>query len=400
VAGMAEKALVTEADVQDALKQGAQRIQVAKNVIVTPLAATTIKDNGIILEVLDVASKSSRGANGAVVHADPNIRGKKMDLLGLDLQKLLDMYATMWRIRAFEQAVGVLFREQRLIGFLHLSIGQEAIPTGASAALNPDDYLTLTHRGHGQMVARGSDINRMMAELLGRVTGYCRGKGGSVHLADFANGILGANGIVAAGTVIATGAAMSAKMRGSKQVALAFFGDGAVNHGTFHEALNYASYAKLPVIYVCENNQYAVSMAAREATTGGSIAARGSAYGMPSFQIDGQNVLEVYDRVLEAASHARRGDGPTLIECLTYRFHGHWEGETLELRPEEEQKLWRKRDPIDQLERALLANKLVTEEHLTSIYSSVVEEIADAVRYAEQSPFPAEEEAIEHVLAT
>jgi acetoin:2,6-dichlorophenolindophenol oxidoreductase subunit alpha len=386
-----DKVLVTEADVQNAIKLGDRCIRVTKNVIITPLAATTMKEAGIVLETVPKNHLANR---------DATTNGNELNITSRDLGQLLDMYAMMWRIRAFEEAVGVLFREQRLIGFLHLSIGQEAIPTGACAALNPDDYLTLTHRGHGQMVARGSDISRMMAELLGRVTGYCRGKGGSVHLADFENGILGANGIIGAGTVIATGAAMSAQMRGTEQIALAFFGDGAVNHGTFHEALNYAVFAKLPVIYICENNQYAVSMAATEATAAESIAARGAAYGMPSYQIDGQNVLEVYDTVTKVAANARRGSGPALIECLTYRFRGHWEGETLELRPEEERKLWRQRDPIKQLEQALLASEIVDESRLTSIYNSVVEEIAEAVRFAETSPFPHEEEALKHVLVT
>jgi pyruvate dehydrogenase E1 component alpha subunit len=160
----------------------------------------------------------------------------------------------MWRVRAFERAAGILFRENHLVGFLHLSIGQEGVSAGACTALQPDDYLTLAHRGHGQMVARGSSLNLMMAELLGRATGYCRGKGGSVHLADFKNGVLGANGIVGAGTSIATGAAMSAKMRRTSQIAVSFFGDGTVNQGLFHEALNYASIHQLPVIYICENN--------------------------------------------------------------------------------------------------------------------------------------------------
>jgi pyruvate dehydrogenase E1 component alpha subunit len=283
---------------------------------------------------------------------------------------------------------------------LHLSIGQEAVSTGACAALKTDDYLTLTHRGHGQMVARGSDVKKMAAELLGKATGYCKGKGGSVHLADFQNGILGANGIVGASLVIAAGAAMSAKIRKSDQIAVAFFGDGATNQGAFHEALNYASIQKLPVIFICENNQYAVSTSCSQASACTSFANRGAAYGMQAMQIDGMNVLEVHDTVMAAANRARKGEGPTFIECVTYRTRGHWEGETTDLRPSAEKELWKKRDAIDRLKRALIASNLASEQQLGDLYDSVVNEIAEAVRFAEQSPYPDFQEALKNVTAS
>ncbi|MCC7353279.1 MAG: thiamine pyrophosphate-dependent dehydrogenase E1 component subunit alpha [Anaerolineae bacterium] len=308
------------------------------------------------------------------------------------------MYSTMWRIRVFEEAVSVLFREGRIIGFAHVSIGQEAVATGACLALGPKDYSTASHRGPGPIAARGARLDLMMAELYGKATGYCRGKGGSVHLADFERGILGANGIVGAGIVIAAGAALSAKMRKSGEVALAFFGDGAVNQGAFHEGLNIAAVWKLPAIFVCENNQYAVSMAAEQATGGGSIVARAAAYGMPGVQVDGQDVLAVYAAVRAAAERARAGGDPTLIECRTYRFHGHWEGEATDLRRREEIAEWEARCPIIRLGTRLLEAKIARQEQLDALRQKALEEMAAAIRFAESSPEPAPQEALEGVL--
>jgi TPP-dependent pyruvate/acetoin dehydrogenase alpha subunit len=392
---MPQKALITEADVRRAVQNGTFTLHVSGDPIITPLATSSLKDLGVRLVKDGEVIAGSEVTTCVKTAASPDT---PIEIQGHDLKQLHEFYAMMWRARAFEQALGILFREKHLIGFLHLAIGQEAVPTGACAALNPDDYLTLTHRGHGQMVARGSDLNKMMAELLGRVTGYCRGKGGSIHLADFQNGILGANGIVGAGTVIATGAGMSAKMRGTSQVALAFFGDGAVNQGALHEAMNYASMQKLPVIYVCENNQYAVSMAAEKATSARFIAERGIAYNMPACQVDGQNVLAVYDTVKDAAEKARRGEGPSLIECLTYRYRGHWEGEVTDLRSKEERQLWQRRDPIERLGKAMISASIATQAQLDQIYEGIVKEIADAVRFAEQSPYPDPAEVTQHVL--
>lgn len=391
---MSKKALITEADVRRAVQNGSYTIPVSGDPIITPLARSSLKELGVKLALnsTERTSGSDLACIEYIGHPDEPI-----NVQGRDPEQLLKFYTMMWRIRAFEQAMGVLFQLNHLIGFLHLSIGQEAVPTGACAALNQDDYLTLTHRGHGQMVARGSDIKQMAAELLGRASGYCKGKGGSVHLADFQHGVLGANGIVGAGTVIATGAAMSAKMRKSKQVSLAFFGDGAVNQGAIHEAMNYAGLQKLPIIYICENNQYAVSTAVQQATSSKSIAERALNYQIYACQVDGQNVLAVYDAVKEAVERARNNAGPSLIECMTYRFRGHWEGEALDLRPEEERKLWQQRDPIERLEKAIISASIATKERLNLIYRNVVDEIGEAVRFAEESPYPEPSDALRDV---
>jgi len=393
---MMEKALITEAEVRDAISDGSFTILVNGEPIITPLAASSIEEHGIKVVQSGVSSSGSSGGGCVTCVGCPD---EPLDISGRDTQFLVDLLSMMFRVRGFEVAMGVLFREKRLVGFLHLSIGQEAIAVGACSALNQDDYLTLTHRGHGQMVAKGSDLKRMAAELLGKKTGYCQGKGGSVHLADFSQGVLGANGIIGAGIVIATGAAMSAKIRKSSQVALSFFGDGAVNQGAFHEGLNYASAQKLPVIFVCENNQYAVSTETSFSCSTSTITERGKAYGMPAIQVDGQNVLLVHDTVQQAAQRARSGGGPTLIECITYRYRGHWEGETTDLRPESEKALWKERDPIERLKNELISQNVLTVAKVDEIYNGVVQEIADAVRFAEESPWPAQEQVLQNVLS-
>jgi TPP-dependent pyruvate/acetoin dehydrogenase alpha subunit len=377
--------LVTESDVLRAVHAGRDVLEVAGDPIVTPAAGASLRKHGIRLAV--------RGDTPPVENAFP-----APSLGDFPSSLLLEMYATMWRIRAFEEAVSVLFREGRIVGFAHVSIGQEAVPTGACLALGPKDYITASHRGHGQIAARGAHLDLMMAELYGKATGYCRGKGGSVHLADFERGILGANGIVGAGIVIAAGAALSAKMRKSGQVALAFFGDGAVNQGAFHEGLNIAAVWKLPAIFVCENNRYAVSMAVEQATGGGSIVARAAAYGMPGMQVDGQDVLAVYAAVGAAVARARAGEGPTLIECRTYRFHGHWEGEATDLRRREEIAAWKARCPIARLGNRLLEAKMARQEQLEALRQKALGEMAAAIRFAESSPEPSPQDALEDVL--
>ena len=395
---MTSKALITESDVRRAIQDGSLTIRVSGEPIITPLAASSITEQGI--RIIQEGSLSSTDAsNSSIGTSGTSCPDAELNLQGRDPSFLLNIYAMMWRVRMFEEAMGILFREKHLVGFLHLSIGQEAVSTGTCAALKADDYLTLTHRGHGQMVARGSDVKKMAAELLGKATGYCKGKGGSVHLADFQNGILGANGIIGASLVIAAGAAMSAKIRKTNQVAIAFFGDGATNQGAFHEALNYSSIQKLPVIFVCENNQYAVSTSCSQASACTSFASRGAAYGMSAMQIDGMNVLEVYDTVKSAVNQARQGGGPTFIECITYRTRGHWEGETTDLRPSAEKELWNKRDAIQRLKRALITSQMADEHKLDEIYNNVVHEIAEAVRFAEQSPYPDPQEALRNVMA-
>ena len=243
--------------------------------------------------------------------------------------KIVDMYRTMKLIRDFEANASRLFAEGKIPGFVHLYIGEEAIATGVCAGLNDDDYITSTHRGHGHIIAKGGDIKYMMAELYGKATGYCKGKGGSMHIADANKGILGANGIVGAGHNIAVGAGLSAKYRGTDQVCVCFFGDGSTNQGTFHEAMNLASIWKLPVIFVCENNLYGISMHQSKHQAIQDVADRAVAYNVPGVIVDGNDVFAVYEAATEAVVRARAGQGPTLIECKTYRHQGHFEGDPL-----------------------------------------------------------------------
>jgi pyruvate dehydrogenase E1 component alpha subunit len=392
---MSKRTLITESDVRDAIREGVKVIQAGDNPIITPLAAGMLSDHGI--EIASSDSDSSGYSHGVALQqlGDPD---EDIDVSGRDKDLLLTLLRRMYRARAFEQAMSILFKEKHLIGFAHLAIGQEALPIGAGAALDAGDYITISHRGHGQMIGRGSDLNKMAAELLGKVTGYCRGKGGSIHLVDLENGVLGAAGILGASIAIATGAAMSAKIRKSGQVALTFFGDGTSNQGAFHESLNYASLHKLPVIFLCENNLYALSTGLDISIATGSIARRGLAFDIPSYHIDGNNVLLVYDVIKTAADRARAGGGPTLIEGMTYRFRGHHEGETVDLRPDSEKETWQKRDPIIRFEQALAAKEVITSEQKDTIYSAVIQEVAEAVRFALESPYPDPSEAELHVL--
>ena len=254
---------------------------------------------------------------------------------------------SMLRIRRFEEALEELFSRGALHGTMHLSIGQEAVAEGVCAALADGDFITSTHRGHGHTLAHGADPTAMMAELLQKDTGYCRGRGGSMHLADVANGNLGANGIVAGSMTIAVGAALTQKMRQTGKVVVCFFGDGAANEGAFHESLNLAKVWELPVIYVCENNQYGMSMSQDRSTAGGSVAVRAQAYGMPGATVDGNDVEAVFSAAAEAIARARSGGGPTLLECITYRYRGHSKSDRNLYRTQEEIEDWRDhRDPI------------------------------------------------------
>jgi pyruvate dehydrogenase E1 component alpha subunit len=314
-------------------------------------------------------------------------------------QDALDLYRTMWRIRAFETRVGELFAANRIPGFVHLSIGQEAVPTGVSSVLRHDDYITSTHRGHGHMIAKGADPRRMMAEIFGKSTGYCKGKGGSMHIADFSLGVLGANGVVAGGFPIAVGAGLSCKLRGTKQVVVCYFGDGASNRGPFHEALNMASIWKLPIIFVCENNRFASTTPVGYSTSVRHIAVRAKGYSMPGRTIDGNRVLEVREAAMEAVERARSGGGPSLIEALTYRFRGHFEGDPQRYRTREEVEKARKRDPILLFRRELMRQGLLDSKTDEEIRMEAQREMDEAVRFAEESPFPVAEEALDGLYA-
>jgi TPP-dependent pyruvate/acetoin dehydrogenase alpha subunit len=309
------------------------------------------------------------------------------------------MYRTMVRIRLFEERVSKEFAAGNIPGFVHVYIGEEAIATGACANLRPDDYITSTHRGHGHLIAKGGQTDRMMAELFGRQTGYCQGKGGSMHIADTEIGILGANGIVGGGITIAGGAALSAQMRGTDQVVICFLGDGASNRGTFHEGVNMAACWDLPVVYIIENNLYAEKTRITETTRVANLADRASAYGIPDVTVDGNDVIAVYEAVHEAVARARKGRGPTLVECKTYRWHGHYEGDRQTYKPKQEIEEWQKKDPIPVFRKKLVEMGAVTAPGSERIDRETAEEIENAVKFARESPFPSPEETLTDVFA-
>jgi pyruvate dehydrogenase E1 component alpha subunit len=313
-------------------------------------------------------------------------------------EKLIDMYRRMQLIRRFEYTVKDLFARAVIIGALHLYVGQEAVAVGAISNLRPDDYVMSTHRGHGHLIARGADVNRMMAELYGKEDGLCKGKGGSMHMADMKLHVF-AQPVVAGGVPLAVGAALASKMSKKDGVALAFFGDGASNQGSTHESMNLASIWKLPVVFICENNQYAESTAASYAVAGGSVAKRGAGYSIPSETVDGMDVLAVYKAVNEAVGRARRGEGPSLLECVTYRYEGHEEGDPWETyRTKQEVEEWKKRDPITNFGQYLVKTQIANEKDLESIRADVERTISNAISYAEKSPLTNLEEAMKDVF--
>ncbi len=317
----------------------------------------------------------------------------------MDTQTRVNMYRDMWRIRLFEEKVRQLDMEGKLPGFFHLYIGEEAVAVGTCTAIHSDDYITSTHRGHGHLIAKGGRLDRAMAELFARETGYCKARGGSMHIAAPELGMLGANGIVGAGIPIATGAAMSAKYRKSGQVAVSFFGDGASAQGTFHEALNIAAAFQLPAIYVCENNLYGVGTRQTDVRNIENIADRAAAYGMPGVIVDGNDADAVYEAVAQAAQRARSGEGPTLIECKTYRHYTHFTGEPDTYRPKAEVEAWKAKDPIRSYHSRLLAEGVLDEAGLNAIRQSVEREVADAVTFAQNSPRPRPESALDDIYA-
>ena len=315
--------------------------------------------------------------------------------------QMLWMYRKMVEIRQFEEAAGTLYQSGQLPGFLHLYIGEEATAVGVCAHLEDADYITSTHRGHGHLIAKGGKRDRMMAELFARTTGYCKGKGGSMHIADKATGILGANGVVGAGIPLAAGAGLSAKLRGTQQVAVSFFGDGATNQGVFHETLNLAAVWDLPVVFVCENNRFGMGTPQHEHQRVEDIAVRAPAYDMPGVTVDGNDVLKVYDAAQEAVTRAREGGGPTLLNCDTYRFRGHHIGDpgTSYRDREEVQEQERKRDPIRRLAAVLTEKEGVTEAQLSAIEAELAKDLEDALAFAKSSPEPLPEDALEDLYA-
>lgn len=317
--------------------------------------------------------------------------------MSLNNEKMIHMYANMTKIRMFEERVVVLFAAGKIPGFVHLYVGEEAVATGTCATLRDTDYITSTHRGHGHLIAKGGDVKLMMAELFGKKTGYCKGKGGSMHIADIDLGILGANGIVGGGPPIATGAALAAQYLEKDFVAACFFGDGAANQGTTHEAMNLSTCWKLPVIFINENNMYGISSCTVNSMCVPDIADRAAAYDMPGVVIDGNDVMAVYEAVFEAVKRARQGKGPTLVECKTYRHRGHFEGDPDIYRPKEEIQKWIAKDPITRFEKKLLDMQILTQKKMGEIRSSVEKELDEAVRFAEESPWPEPSEVTQDV---
>lgn len=314
-------------------------------------------------------------------------------------KKLVDLFKQMWLIRYFEEKVDEFFAKGMIHGTTHLAVGQEASAVGSIAVLEERDKLTSTHRGHGHCIAKGADVNRMMAELFGRETGYCKGKGGSMHIADVERGNLGANGIVGGGFSIATGAALTSKMKKEGYVVLCFFGDGASNEGSFHEAVNLASIWKLPVVFICENNQYGMSGSVKEMINIEHIADRAAGYGIPGMVVDGNDVFAVMNVVGRAVDRARRGEGPTIVEAKTYRWKGHSKSDAKKYRTREEEKEWREKDPIARLRATLVKEGIVTEEEADSIQEEAKQKIEDSVQFARNSPEPEIESLLEDVYA-
>ena len=309
----------------------------------------------------------------------------------------LEAYRTMLRIRFFEEQVAKLFADGEIPGFLHLALGQEAVATGICAALDPEDYITSTHRGHAHAIAKGVSLDRFMAELMGKATGYCQGKGGSIHLADRSINHLGSNGIVAGGLPLATGAAFSAQYRETKQVVVSFFGDGAVNEGAFHECLNLAALWQLPVVFCCENNGWAEYSPQGSQTLATRVVDRARVYGLKGVRLETHDPYEIHQKSKRVIQRAREGHGPALIECITCRWHGHNEGDVQKYRPRDDLEAACNIDCIALFENRLTAENIVDSQALAAIRKEVQNEVDSAVEFARESPLPEPDVALKDV---
>jgi pyruvate dehydrogenase E1 component alpha subunit len=315
-------------------------------------------------------------------------------------ETLLWAYERMRLIREFEDRLHTDFAAGKIPGFVHLYAGEEAVATALCAHLRDDDFLTSTHRGHGHCIAKGVDIRSMMAEIYGKATGACKGKGGSMHIADVDKGMLGANGIVGGGPPLACGAGLTAKVKGTDQVTVCFFGDGASNQGTTFEGLNLAGVWKLPVVFVCENNGYAETTSPKYSVSGQDIAARARGFGMPSVAVDGLDFFALYEAAGEAIARARRGEGPTFIEAQTYRYYGHFEGDTIKYRDRDEEEHYRSLDCLQRFRKTVVDQELLTNADLDAIDQRAAAAIKDASQYAEESPMPAPAEVLTDVYVS
>lgn len=327
------------------------------------------------------------------------IQREPVDCAGRDPELLRRMFRKMLEAREFEEQLYYLFLTTAMPGTMHQAVGQEAVAVGVVSALKPEDTITSTHRGHAHCVAKDVPLNDMMAEMFAKREGSCRGMGGSMHLTDFDKGMLGAFAIVGSGIPIATGAALSARVRGSGQVAVSFFGDGAVNEGIFHEALNMASLWNLPAIYIIENNQYALSMTVAESSALPDLAARAGSYNMPGLRVDGNDVLAVYQATCDAVERARKGEGPTLIEAMTYRIRGHARFEAAGYRPADEVEAWKAADPIERFAAGMLAGGVASKDELSQIRADAEKAIEDAIAYAESCTDVGAEDYLAYISA-
>ena len=313
---------------------------------------------------------------------------------GLGSEQFLDMYRKLILVRTFEEKCAAEFAEGAMPGFLHLSVGQEAIAVGTVYGLRKDDFISPSHRGHGCLILKGMPIRKMFAEMLGRKTGVCGGKGCSFHMGDLNLGIYEIAGVLGSSIPIATGSALAMKKAGIGQVHLAYFGDGTSNLGPIHEAMNFAEIHKLPIIYICENNQYAISMRQKDAMAIEDVADRAKGYGFPGVVVDGNNVIAVYEVTQDAVKRARNGEGPTLIECKTYRWRGHFEGDPTTYRSEKEVEEWKKKCPIKRFKERLMSLGILTEETSEEIIHEVNKEVEEALQQALEDPMPSPEDAL------
>jgi len=350
-------------------------------------------------------SQRRRGPKGPYIEPSRALRlcerqqnlDEKGERMSVSKETAVALFRDVLLIRIFEERAAELYLSGLLPGFIHSYLWEEAVAAGVCRTLRSDDYVTSTHRGHGHVLAKGASPDRMMAELFGKETGYCRGKGGSMHIADFDLNILGANGIVGAGIPIACGAGLASKMQGTDRVTVCFFGDGATNQGTFHEGMNLAAIWTLPVIFVCENNLYALSTPQEIHQKVTDVYARSASYGMPGVLADGNDALDVYEKALPAVEAARRGEGPTLIECRTYRKLGHYIGEPARYRPTEEVEAWRQRDAVAHMRDHLTTSSTLSETECDAMEADVRAEVERAVEFARNSPDPKPEDALEDV---
>ncbi|MHA2024682.1 MAG: thiamine pyrophosphate-dependent dehydrogenase E1 component subunit alpha [Candidatus Thorarchaeota archaeon] len=319
----------------------------------------------------------------------------------VDKKTLKELYERTLKVRKFEEKVWDLFGENLVPGTLHLYLGQEAVAAGVAVALKKTDWIQSTHRGHGHVVAKGADMNAALAELLGKESGSCKGKGGSMHITQFDVGVLGATGVVASGLPIAVGAALSCQMRGTKDVVACFFGDGASNNGTFGESLNMSAIWKLPLIWIVENNLYAMGTPITMTCPSATIAQRAEGYCIPNVVIDGNNALEVYEATVEAVKRAREGGGPTLIECQTYRMHGHSRFDPAKYRPEDEAKHWlsEERDAVRIIREIAIKQGALTEKEIAKIEAKITKNVEKAGEFAKKAGYPKPEDALNDVFA-